>query len=163
MKIRNGFVSNSSSSSFIICKKACIKDREEIREYLKNNDTCVGYYENLNDGDGVFFEIKKTLRDKIIEHFDEIKDLFTIEDNFHYLNDETITSDMVGCTISDWSGMDGLGCPIFINGNDWEWDCRCGEEILNQIFDGILEEEDLESLLLTVSEESYEDQNWICK
>ena len=157
MKIRNGFVSNSSSSSFIICKKACIKDREEIREYLKNNDTCVGYYENLNDYDGVFFEIKKTLRDKIIEHFDEIKDLFTIEDNFHYMNDETITSDMVGCTISDWSGMDGLGCPIFINGNDWEWDCRCGEEILNQIFDGILEEEDLESLLLTVSEESYED------
>ena len=157
MKIRNGFVSNSSSSSFIICEKARIKDREEIREYLKNNDTCVGYYENLNDYDGVFFEIKKTLRDKIIEHFDEIKDLFTIEDNFHYLNDETITSDMVGCTISDWSGMDGLGCPIFINGNDWEWDCRCGEEILNQIFDGILEEEDLESLLLTVSEESYED------
>ena len=157
MKIRKGFVSNSSSSSFIICEKACIKDREKIREYLKNNDTCVGYYENLNDYDGVFFEIKKTLRDKIIEHFDEIKDLFTIEDNFHYLNDETITSDMVGCTISDWSGMDGLGCPIFINGNDWEWDCRCGEEILNQIFDGILEEEDLESLLLTVSEESYED------
>ena len=157
MKIRKGFVSNSSSSSFIICEKARIKDREEIREYLKNNDTCVGYYENLNDYDGVFFEIKKTLRDKIIEHFDEIKDLFTIEDNFHYLNDETITSDMVGCTISDWSGMDGLGCPIFINGNDWEWDCRCGEEILNQIFDGVLEEEDLESLLLTVSEESYED------
>ena len=157
MKIRHGFISNSSSSSFIICEKACIKDREKIREYLKNNDTCVGYYENLNDGDGVFFEIKKTLRDKIIEHFDEIKDLFTIEDNFHYLNDETITSDMVGCTISDWSGMDGLGCPIFISGSYWEWDCRCGEEILNQIFDGILEEEDLESLLLTVSEESYED------
>ena len=157
MKIRKGFVSNSSSSSFIICEKACIKDREKIREYLKNNDTCVGYYENLNDYDGVFFEIKKTLRDKIIEHFDEIKDLFTIEDNFHYLNGETITSDMVGCTISDWSGMDGLGCPIFINGNDWEWDCRCGVEILNQIFDGILEEEDLESLLLKVSEESYED------
>ena len=157
MKIRHGFVSNSSSSSFIICEKACIKDREKIREYIKNNDTCVGFYKDLNDYDGVFFEIKKTLRDKIIEHFDEIKDLFTIEDNFHYLNDETITSDMVGCTISDWSGMDGLGCPIFINGNDWEWDCRCGEEILNQIFDGILEEEDLESLLLTVSEESYED------
>ena len=156
MKIRHGFVSNSSSSSFIICEKACIKDREKIREYITNNDTCVGFYEDLNDGDGVFFEIKKTLRDKIIEHFDEIKDLFTIEDNFHYLNDETITSDMVGCTISDWSGMDGLGCPIFISGSYWEWDCRCGEEILNQIFDGILEEEDLESLLLTVSEESYE-------
>ena len=157
MKIRHGFVSNSSSSSFIICEKARIKDREKIREYIKNNDTCVGFYEDLNDYDGVFFEIKKTLRDKIIEHFDEIKDLFTIEDNFHYLNGETITSDMVGCTISDWSGMEGLGCPIFINGSDWEWDCRCGEEILNQIFDGILEEEDLESLLLTVSEESYED------
>ena len=163
MKIRNGFVSNSSSSSFIICERDCIEGREKIREYLKNNDTCVGFYEDLNDYDGVFFEIKKTLRDKIIEHFDEIKDLFTIEDNFHYLNGETITSDMVGCTISDWSGMDGLGCPIFINGNDWEWDCRCGEEILNQIFDGILEEEDLESLILTVSKESYENQSWICK
>ena len=79
MKIRNGFVSNSSSSSFIICKKACIEDREEIREYIKNSDTCVGDYENLNDYDGVFFEIKKTLMDKIIEHFDEIKDLFIIE------------------------------------------------------------------------------------
>ena len=156
MKIRNGFVSNSSSSSFIICKKACIKDREEIREYLKNNDTCVGYYENLNDYDGVFFEIKKTLRDKIIEHFDEIKDLFIIEDNFHYLNGETITSDMVGCTISDWSGMDGAGCPILINGDDWYWDEDCGEEVINYIFDGILEEDDLESLILTVSKESYE-------
>ena len=156
MKIRNGFVSNSSSSSFIICKKACIKDREEIREYLKNNDTCVGYYENLNDYDGVFFEIKKTLRDKIIEHFDEIEDLFTIEDNFHYLNNETITSDMVGCTISDWSGRDGAGCPILINGDDWYWDEDCGEEVINYIFDGILEEDDLESLILTVSKESYE-------
>lgn len=156
MKIRKGFVSNSSSSSFIICEKDCIKDREKIREYLNNNDTCVGYYEDLNDYCGVFFEIKKTLRDKIIEHFDEIKDLFTIEDNFHYLNNDIITSDMVGCTISDWSGWDGENCPIFINGNDWEWDCDCGEEILSQIFDGILEEEDLESLLLTVSEESYE-------
>ena len=156
MKIRKGFVSNSSSSSLIICEKACIKDREEIREYLKNNDTCVGYYENLNDYDGVFFEIKKTLRDKIIEHFDEIKDLFTIEDNFHYLNNETITSDMVGCTISDWSGMDGAGCPILINGDDWYWDEDCGEEVINYIFDGILEEDDLESLILTVSKESYE-------
>ena len=156
MKIRHGFVSNSSSSSFIICEKACIKDREKIREYIKNNDTCVGYYENLNDGDGVFFEIKKTLRDKIIEHFDEIEDLFTIEDNFHYLNNETITSDMVGCTISDWSGMDGAGCPILINGDDWYWDEDCGEEVINYIFDGILEEDDLESLILTVSKESYE-------
>ena len=156
MKIRHGFVSNSSSSSFIICEKACIKDREKIREYIKNNDTCVGFYEDLNDGDGVFFEIKKTLRDKIIEHFDEIKDLFTIEDNFHYLNNETITSDMVGCTISDWSGMDGAGCPILINGDDWYWDEDCGEEVINYIFDGILEEDDLESLILTVSKESYE-------
>ena len=156
MKIRHGFVSNSSSSSFIICERDCIEDREKIREYLKNNDTCVGYYENLNDYDGVFFEIKKTLRDKIIEHFDEIKDLFTIEDNFHYLNNETITSDMVGCTISDWSGMDGAGCPILINGDDWYWDEDCGEEVINYIFDGILEEDDLESLILTVSKESYE-------
>ena len=156
MKIRKGFVSNSSSSSFIICEKACINDREEIREYLKNNDTCVGYYENLNDYDEVFFEIKKTLRDKIIEHFDEIEDLFTIEDNFHYLNNETITSDMVGCTISDWSGMDGAGCPILINGDDWYWDEDCGEEVINYIFDGILEEDDLESLILAVSKESYE-------
>ena len=104
----------------------------------------------------MFFEIKKTLRDKIIEHFDEIEDLFTIEDNFHYLNNETITSDMVGCTISDWSGMDGAGCPILINGDDWYWDEDCGEEVINYIFDGILEEDDLESLILTVSKESYE-------
>lgn len=156
MKIRKGFVSNSSSSSFIICEKACIKDREEIREYIKNHDTCIGFYEDLNDYCGVFFEIKKTLRDKILEHFDEIKDLFTIEDNFHYLNNETITLDMVGCSISEWSGMDGAGCPILINGDDWYWDEDCGEEVINYIFDGILEEDDLESLILTVSKESYE-------
>ena len=109
MKIRKGFVSNSSSSSFIICEKACIKDREEIREYLKNNDTCVGYYENLNDDDGVFFEIKKTLRDKIIEHFDEIKDFAFIS---HKLDKVSVAIDALNLWVNKTASENNINIDM---------------------------------------------------
>jgi hypothetical protein len=47
MKIRNGFVSNSSSSSFII-GIAKIKDMNKCKEYLKENDIAEGRHKGVN-------------------------------------------------------------------------------------------------------------------
>ena len=57
MKIRNGFVSNSSSSSFILgCNNAPL-NRAQTVEYLKTNPDAnilvVGA--SISDGDDIFF------------------------------------------------------------------------------------------------------------
>ena len=56
MKIRNGFVSNSSSSSFVIAlpKDYSISDKEmaEIREQLEDYDEYFSYYEELAEEAG---------------------------------------------------------------------------------------------------------------
>lgn len=141
MKIRNGFVSNSSSSSFIICDRGYINNsnREEIRNFIENHECCYGYYNHLNDYDGVFFEISGFLREKILEHFDDINDMFEISKDLHYLDDSSeITEDMVGCTVSSWSGWDGEGCPNLIEKGDLSWE---GEELIEALFSELKEEE----------------------
>lgn len=56
MKIRNGFVSNSSSSSFIIAipKKYTLSDEEmsKIRDYLEDCDSYFSHYEELAEEAG---------------------------------------------------------------------------------------------------------------
>ena len=69
MKIRNGFVSNSSSSSFILgCNNAPL-NRAQTVEYLKNNPNAnilvVGA--SINDGDDIFF-LDKRMIDFILDH-----------------------------------------------------------------------------------------------
>lgn len=69
MKIRNGFVSNSSSSSFILgCSNAPL-NRAQTVEYLKTNPNAnilvVGA--SINDGDDIFF-LDKRMIDFILDH-----------------------------------------------------------------------------------------------
>lgn len=69
MKIRNGFVSNSSSSSFILgCNNAPL-NRAQTVEYLKTNPDAnilvVGA--SISDGDDIFF-LDKRMIDFILDH-----------------------------------------------------------------------------------------------
>ena len=69
MKIRNGFVSNSSSSSFILgCSNAPL-NRAQTVEYLKTNPDAnilvVGA--SISDGDDIFF-LDKRMIDFILDH-----------------------------------------------------------------------------------------------
>ena len=69
MKIRNGFVSNSSSSSFILgCSNAPL-NRAQTVEYLKTNPGAnilvVGA--SISDGDDIFF-LDKRMIDFILDH-----------------------------------------------------------------------------------------------
>ena len=59
MKIRKGFVSNSSSSSFILKSDGVFMGREATVEWLKNPDNwnkellVIG--EEMNEGDDIFY------------------------------------------------------------------------------------------------------------
>ena len=69
MKIRNGFVSNSSSSSFILgCNNAPL-NRAQTVEYLKTNPSAnilvVGA--SMGEGDDIFF-LDKRMVDFILDH-----------------------------------------------------------------------------------------------
>ena len=113
MKFRYGYVSNSSSSSFVVCERRDIKDREEMLEYLKSHESCVGYVDIDN---GVYFDIEGELRDEILAHFDEVYEHFAISDGFQLCGEDgfQVTEDMVGCTVSITSGWDGYGCPCYL-------------------------------------------------
>lgn len=69
MKIRNGFVSNSSSSSFILGSDSVPLDRAQTVEFLKNNPDAsilvVGA--SLGEGDDVFF-LDREKADFILDH-----------------------------------------------------------------------------------------------
>ena len=143
MKIRSGFVSNSSSSSFIICTRQYITGKEAVLEYIKSHEACTGYYEDLGYDCSVYFEIKGALREAILSHADSIESFPTIVDDFHYLDENsTITADMVGCELSVQSGWDGEGCDRYIVLDDMSW----GEydRVLEELFPGLT---DLQSSL----------------
>lgn len=118
MKIRSGFVSNSSSSSFIICERRVIKNKEEKLEYLKSHKSCVGY---VNVNDGIYFDIEDKLKDEILANFDKVYKCFTISDEFRTCDEDgfRVTEDMVGCDISiTTSWEDGYGCPCYLEYDD---------------------------------------------
>lgn len=114
MKVRNGFVSNSSSSSFIVCSKKWIGTKQEVLEYLKAHDKCVGYLVGVVGDCGVYFDIESKFRKAILDHADDIEVWPTIVEGFHCLDEEfKITEDMVGAEVSIQSGWDGDGCDRY--------------------------------------------------
>ena len=114
MKIRNGFVSNSSSSSFIVCYRSYIKNPEEILEYIKSHEECTGMIEELGyDGRNVYFDIKRNLRTAILKH-PEVVSKMVIVDGFQSLEEDfKVTPEMIDCEIFVESGWDGIGCDSY--------------------------------------------------
>lgn len=78
MKIRNGFVSNSSSSSFIVCWNKKPESVEEVKSILFNNMNTVSYYDYVESTQRLAEEIfndtkeinKQALKDMISEQYD---------------------------------------------------------------------------------------------
>lgn len=101
MKIRHGFVSNSSSSSFRIFTRGRIEGRSNVIDYIKTHDECtcsirVGesdcFYEHR-----VYFDVKDILRKIILENEDFIGDFPVIERDFDVLDEVVpVTEEMVG-------------------------------------------------------------------
>jgi hypothetical protein len=88
MKIRNGFVSNSSSSSFVILKESLSeKQKDMVLNYISWIDHFVKLDKKLRDR----FEYYKSDRWEITEYEDFIfgetsMDNFSISDFFEYIN-----------------------------------------------------------------------------
>ena len=138
MKERHGFVSNSSSSSFIVCERRTIENKEEMLEYLKSHESCVGY---VDIEDGVYFDIESELRDEILANFDEVYKCFNVSDGFQTCGEDgfQITEDMLGCTVSISSGWDGDGCPCYLE--YYEIDCNdLYIDVLDFLFDNLPED-----------------------
>lgn len=141
MKIRNGFVSNSSSSSFIVFFKNSIENREKVLEYIKNHEECIGCLEGTEYADRLYFDIKKDLRDDILKYKDSIKNLPCIIEDFDILGEDfRITEDMVGGTVIFQYGYEGEGCDTYIPYEDMYWDYGLGD-IIYTLFSDLPEDE----------------------
>lgn len=71
MKFRNGFVSNSSSSSFILKSDGVTLDKKGTVEWLKNpenrNKEILVIGEEMGDGDDIFY-LSDSMEEFILEH-----------------------------------------------------------------------------------------------
>lgn len=130
MKIRNGFISNSSSSSFIVFFKNSIENREKVLEYIENHEECTGCLEGTRYSDRLYFDIKKDLRDDILKYKDSIKNLPCIIEDFSILGEDfRITEDMVNGTVIVQYGYEGEDRDTYIPYEDMYWDYGSGDII----------------------------------
>ena len=71
MKFRNGFVSNSSSSSFILKSDGVTLDKKRTVEWLKNpenrNKNILVIGEEMGEGDDIFY-LSDSMKEFILEH-----------------------------------------------------------------------------------------------
>lgn len=75
MKVRDGFISNSSSSSFLVFARAIIKEPRSALDYIESHESCVGMLK-LHDLCGSYvgyFDIEGVLRRAILEHRDDLE------------------------------------------------------------------------------------------
>ena len=156
MKERHGFVSNSSSSSFIVCERRSIKDKEEMLEYLKSHESCVGYVEI---DDGVYFDIEDELRDEILANFDEVYKCFVISDGFQTCGEDgfQITEDMLGCTVSISSGWDGDGCPCYLEYDEIDYN-DLYTDVLEFLFEDLPDDKGYEIISKLTGEEPEDEE-----
>lgn len=77
MKIRNGFVSNSSSSSFILAFKNMPKSVAELQKMLFNDDCIFRYYEKSYSTEEIskiiFSDVQSALKVNVPEIAEEIR------------------------------------------------------------------------------------------
>lgn len=158
MKIRSGFVSNSSSSSFLIKKTNCsniIESPEAIVDFLRNPD----WYKHslfivgreLGEGDDIF-EISNQIRRIIITYSDRFIDV-----NRRYYDDKMIKMyvDFKNVYYNDYSINDDEKPPAH---DEWLWKDNCSLEDDNSEFVRryLLTYEERYSLeMLEENEESY--------
>ena len=132
MKIRNGFVSNSSSSSFIVFFKGRIENRERVLEYIEKHEECTGCLEGTQYADRLYFDIKKDLRDDILKYKDSIKNLPCIIEDFNILGDDfRITEDMVNGIVVVKCGCEGEYSNTYISNVVMSWYVGGGDIIYN--------------------------------
>jgi hypothetical protein len=141
MKTRNGFVSNSSSSSFIIAAK-----ENTLKDALYNNYEEIWGLEKL-DEDTFAYDFVKSLKEDWIEYITERDCDFEGDTNFLYDKPKGNR-----CSKEDVSEYCWAECPVY---KDGIYDCR-EEKVLHSIsnkedfircFDGISPNDEIQKLL----------------
>ena len=87
MKVRDGFVSNSSSSSFLVFARDVIKEPQLVLDYIESHESCVGMLK-LHDLYGSYvgyFDIEGVLRRAILEHRDDLEETPSVVIDFRDL------------------------------------------------------------------------------
>lgn len=87
MKIRDGFVSNSSSSSFLVFARDIIKEPQPVLDYIESHESCVGMVK-LHDLYGSYvsyFDIEGVLRRAILEHREDLEETPSVVVDFRDL------------------------------------------------------------------------------
>lgn len=124
MKCRNGHVTNSSSSSFIIAKHESCK-REDIKTALNNMRDDIkmmvesdGEYIYFEDNDEVQYLLKKNKIEEVVNlAIDEL------EDRLYYFSDNGMVLDYWECSSQEFSDDDGDLLAIFLMHYGYKFKC----------------------------------------